>query len=98
MISACSLRIIGRHSSAQGMPEIMQYKAVKLVKRPTLNITPDLFETVTLETPDLEDGQFLLKQTHMSFDPAMRGWMTATATFRPLNSARSCVPAASRKS
>ena len=54
----------------------MQYKAVKLVKRPELTITPDLFETVTLETPDLEDGQFLLKQTHMSLDPAMKGWMS----------------------
>ncbi len=55
----------------------MQYKAVTLVKRPEQHITPDLFETVTLETPDLEDGQFLLKQTHMSLDPAMKGWMTA---------------------
>ena len=54
----------------------MQYKAVTLVKRPELTITPDLFETLTLETPDLEDGQFLLKQTHMSLDPAMKGWMT----------------------
>ncbi len=53
----------------------MQYKAVKLVKRPTLHITPDLFEVVTLETPELEDGQVLLKQTHMSLDPAMKGWM-----------------------
>lgn len=55
----------------------MQYKAIKLVKRPDIHITPDLFETVTLETPDLEDGQILLKQTHMSLDPAMKGWMTA---------------------
>ncbi len=55
----------------------MQYKAITLVKRPEQHITPDLFETVTLETPDLEDGQFLLKQTHMSLDPAMKGWMTA---------------------
>ena len=54
----------------------MQYKAIKLVKRPKTHITPDLFETVTLETPQLEDGQFLLKQTHMSLDPAMKGWMT----------------------
>ena len=53
----------------------MQYKAIKLVKRPELTITPDVFETVTLETPELEDGQMLLKQTHMSLDPAMRGWM-----------------------
>ena len=54
----------------------MQYKAIKLVKRPGLTITPDIFETVTLETPELEDGQVLVKQTHMSLDPAMKGWMT----------------------
>src|SRR5210317_1784125 len=54
----------------------MQYKAITLVKRPELTITPDLFETVTLETPALVDGQILLKQTHMSLDPAMKGWMT----------------------
>ena len=56
--------------------DTMQYKAVKLVKRPGLTITPDLFETVVLETPELADGQMLLKQTHMSLDPAMKGWMT----------------------
>lgn len=55
----------------------MKYKAIKLVKRPDIHITPDLFETVTLETPALEDGQFLLRQTHMSLDPAMKGWMSA---------------------
>lgn len=54
----------------------MQYKAVKLVKRPRLTITPDVFEVVTLETPELESGQILLRQTHMSLDPAMRGWMS----------------------
>ncbi len=53
----------------------MKYKAIKLVKRPDIHITPDLFETVTLETPELEAGQVLLKQTHMSLDPAMKGWM-----------------------
>ncbi|MCI0516282.1 MAG: NADP-dependent oxidoreductase, partial [Woeseiaceae bacterium] len=55
----------------------MKYKAIKLVKRPALTITPDVFETVTLKTPALENGQMLLKQTHMSLDPAMRGWMSA---------------------
>lgn len=54
----------------------MQYKAIKLVKRPKIKITPDLFEVVTLKTPDLKDGELLLKQTHMSLDPAMKGWMT----------------------
>lgn len=55
----------------------MKYKAIKLVKRPALKITPDVFETVILETPALDNGQILLKQTHMSLDPAMRGWMSA---------------------
>ncbi len=53
----------------------MEYTAIKLVKRPEIAITPDLFEVVRLETPPLEDGQFLIKQTHMSLDPAMKGWM-----------------------
>jgi NADPH-dependent curcumin reductase CurA len=55
----------------------MHYKAIRLVKRPDIRITPDLFEVVTLETPELNDGEFLLKQTHMSLDPAMKGWMNA---------------------
>lgn len=54
----------------------MPYQAIKLVKRPTVNITADCFELVTLETPEIAEGQFLVKQTHMSLDPAMRGWMT----------------------
>ena len=53
----------------------MEYKAIKLVKRPEINITSDLFEIVTLQTPELQDGQILIKQTHMSLDPAMKGWM-----------------------
>ena len=54
----------------------MNYQAIKLVKRPERLITPDLFEVVTLEIPQLESGQILVKQTHMSLDPAMKGWMT----------------------
>jgi hypothetical protein len=62
----------------------MKYKAIKLVKRPALKITPDVFQTVTLESPPLEVGQMLLKQTHMSLDPAMRGWMSAdTGSYIP---------------
>ena len=53
----------------------MKYTAINLVKRPEIEITPDLFEVVKLEVPKLEDQQFLIKQTHMSLDPAMIGWM-----------------------
>lgn len=62
----------------------MQYRAVKLVARPELTITPDLFELVTLHTRPLRDREILLKQTHMSLDPAMRGWMSDdTASYIP---------------
>ena len=61
----------------------MHYKAVKLVKRPRLTITPDVFEVVTLETSELESGQILLRQTHMSLDPAMRGWIKEGKSYIP---------------
>jgi NADPH-dependent curcumin reductase CurA len=53
----------------------MSYNAIKLVKRPFGNITPDCFELCKIETPVLQNGEFLVQQTHMSLDPAMRGWM-----------------------
>jgi NADPH-dependent curcumin reductase CurA len=53
----------------------MQYKAVKLVKRPQGAITPDIFELVSLEKPAVQEGEFLVRQTHMSLDPAMRTWL-----------------------
>ena len=54
----------------------MEYKAIKFVKRPVTDITPDIFETVTLQTPQLAAGEYLVKQTHISLDPAMRTWMS----------------------
>jgi NADPH-dependent curcumin reductase CurA len=53
----------------------MEYKAIKFIRRPVTDITPDIFETVTLEMPGLSEGQYLVKQTHISLDPAMRTWM-----------------------
>ncbi|WP_067094086.1 NADP-dependent oxidoreductase [Marinomonas atlantica] len=55
----------------------MNYQAIKLVKRPTEAITPDLFETTSQALPTLKDGELLVKLTHLSLDPAMRGWMSA---------------------
>ncbi|MBD1559443.1 NADP-dependent oxidoreductase [Vibrio sp. S9_S30] len=40
-------------------------------------IGPHLFTVVENEIPALTEGQFLIKQTHMSMDPAMIGWMMA---------------------
>ena len=53
------------------------YTAINLVARPEPGpITPELFEVVQQEVPQAGPGQILVKQTHMSLDPAMRGWMS----------------------
>ncbi|GGX48119.1 NADP-dependent oxidoreductase [Saccharospirillum salsuginis] len=53
------------------------YTAINLVKRPTGGpIGPDLFEKVEKTIPEPADGEFLVRQTHMSLDPAMLGWMS----------------------
>lgn len=54
------------------------FTAINLVKRPTPGaaITADLFEKVQKELPSVAEGEFLVKQNHMSLDPAMFGWMS----------------------
>ncbi|WP_448211693.1 NADP-dependent oxidoreductase [Colwellia sp. MEBiC06753] len=53
------------------------YTAIKLIARPSGGpITSDLFEQVSLPRPTLADGEFLIKQTYTSLDPAMFGWMS----------------------
>jgi NADPH-dependent curcumin reductase CurA len=53
------------------------YKSISLVQRPDdKKIGPHLFETKELDIPEVKDGQILIKQTHMSLDPAMLGWMS----------------------
>jgi NADPH-dependent curcumin reductase CurA len=53
------------------------YTSINLVSRPEPGpITPGLFEVVQHEVPQAGPSQILVKQTHMSLDPAMRGWMS----------------------
>ncbi|WP_299080812.1 NADP-dependent oxidoreductase [uncultured Paraglaciecola sp.] len=53
------------------------YTAINLVARPEPGpITAELFEVVQKPMPSVGDGQILVKQTHMSLDPAMVGWMS----------------------
>lgn len=53
----------------------MSYNAFKLSKYPQGSITKDIFEMVSLSMPALKEGEFLVKQTYMSLDPAMRTWL-----------------------
>jgi NADPH-dependent curcumin reductase CurA len=61
-----------------GESTLSTYTAINLVKRPVPGpITSDIFEVVIKDMPTLDSGQFLVKQTHMSLDPAMIGWMSS---------------------
>ncbi|MEP0356011.1 NADP-dependent oxidoreductase [Paraglaciecola sp.] len=52
------------------------YTAINLVARPASGPIPaNLFEVIKKEIPNAEAGQVLVRQTHMSLDPAMIGWM-----------------------
>lgn len=53
------------------------YTAINLIARPDGGLVgPELFEVVQKEMPTVGEGQFLVKQNHMSLDPAMFGWMS----------------------
>ena len=53
------------------------YTAINLIARPEPGpISRDLFEVIQNEIPSAGPGQILVKQTHMSLDPAMIGWMS----------------------
>jgi len=52
--------------------------AINLISRPDGSpIGPHMFEVTQSELPPIEKNQFLVKQSHMSLDPAMLGWMSA---------------------
>ena len=52
------------------------YTSIKLATRPQPGpLTNTIFEVCNQSIPSIGDGQILIKQTHMSLDPAMFGWM-----------------------
>jgi len=54
------------------------YTAINLIARPTGGpIGSELFEVVQKEMPNIGVGELLVKQNHMSLDPAMFGWMSS---------------------
>ncbi|MGF1700335.1 NADP-dependent oxidoreductase [Photobacterium makurazakiensis] len=54
-----------------------QYTEILLAHRPDNSpIGPHLFDVVRKTIPTAGPGQVLVKQTHMSLDPAMIGWMS----------------------
>tara|TARA_Y100000052_G_scaffold27549_1_gene36169 strand:- start:15538 stop:16581 length:1044 start_codon:yes stop_codon:yes gene_type:complete len=47
-----------------------------LKQRPRDKVSAELFEQKSVDIPELRDGEFLVRVTHLSFDPTQRGWMS----------------------
>lgn len=59
----------------------MKNTQVKLIKRPVGEPTNECWKIEENETPELNDGEVLLKTQYLSIDPAMRGWMNASRSY-----------------
>lgn len=54
-----------------------------LVRRPNGEPVPEDFSLVTEATPELADGEFLIRNHYASLDPAIRGWMDDAPSYMP---------------
>ena len=54
-----------------------------LQRRPDGEPVAEDFELVTQPSPDLDEGQFLIRNHYASLDPATRGWMDAGGNYMP---------------
>lgn len=54
-----------------------------LKTRPVGMVSEDNFELAENPMPEPADGEALVKLTHFSFEPAMRGWMTDLPSYMP---------------
>ncbi|WP_439568638.1 NADP-dependent oxidoreductase [Sphingopyxis sp.] len=54
-----------------------------LTRRPNGEPVADDFSLVTEPTPELADGQFLIRNHYASLDPAIRGWMDDAPSYMP---------------
>ena len=55
----------------------------RLAARPVGNIRSSDFELVEAPIPEPGEGEFVVAVTHISLDPAMRGWMNAGRSYIP---------------
>ena len=56
---------------------------VLLARRPVGVPGPEHFEIAETPVPELADGQLLVRLTHWSVDPAMRGWANDVPNYSP---------------
>src|SRR5947209_3791155 len=58
-------------------------RQVKLAARPVGEVKASDFEIAEAQVPEAGDDQFVVELTHISVDPAMRGWMNDTRSYIP---------------
>ena len=58
-------------------------RQVRLAARPLGRVKDSDFDIVDVPVPEPGDGQFVVEVTHISLDPAMRGWMNAGRSYVP---------------
>ncbi|MDQ2812551.1 MAG: NADP-dependent oxidoreductase [Actinomycetota bacterium] len=58
-------------------------RQVRLAARPSGRPTPADWELTSEAVPEPGQGQFVVEVSHLSIDPAMRGWMNAGASYVP---------------
>jgi NADPH-dependent curcumin reductase len=61
----------------------LENRRVVLAKRPKGVPSAEYFTVVDIATPELADGEFLVKCEYWSIDPAMRGWVNDTPNYLP---------------
>ena len=54
-----------------------------LAKRPHGMVTKDNFDYVESKTPDVGEGEVLVRNLYFSFDPTQRGWMEDRPSYLP---------------
>ncbi|CAJ0819459.1 Putative NADP-dependent oxidoreductase YfmJ [Ralstonia wenshanensis] len=57
------------------------YQRIVLASRPQGGVTPDNFRLETVEIPELQDGQVLVRNHFLSLDPYMRGRMNDSKSY-----------------
>jgi NADPH-dependent curcumin reductase CurA len=58
-------------------------RQVKLAARPVGEVKPSDFEVVEVPIPEPGENEFLVETTHLSIDPAMRGWLNDVRSYVP---------------
>ena len=58
-------------------------RQVRLAARPSGLPKASDWEVTTVPAPTADPGQFVAAISHLSIDPAMRGWMNAGASYVP---------------